>query len=282
MIFGLGAALGWGLADFGGAVAGRRIGSRAVAIVAQGLSAVAVSLVFFLGGHHAGETAPIVWWMVLNGVVSAAAYTTHYRALQLGPLAVVSPVSATYAVVGVGLSMVVLGERPGPVALAGAAVTLLGVMLASTDLKKLRAGTHGVPPGLPWALAAAVLFGVGGFILGWGSKQIGWLPALWASRTMQFAGFAIVASARPGGIGRIGGNVGTWAAVATGAADLFGVSMFSYGAHAGFVSIVLVTSAIFPLIAVVLSVYYLHERPVFNQLVGAVVVVAGLVMLGVG
>ena len=70
--------------------------------------------------------------------------------------------------------------------------------------------------------------------------------------------------------------------MATGATDLFGVSMFSLGAHAGFVSIVLVTSAIFPLIAVVLSVYYLHERPVFNQLVGAVVVVAGLVMLGLG
>jgi drug/metabolite transporter (DMT)-like permease len=178
--------------------------------------------------------------------------------------------------------MIVLGERPGPVALAGAAVTVVGVMLASTDLKKLRAGTHGIPPGLPWALAAALLFGVGGFILGWASKQVGWMPALWASRTMQCAGFVVAAAVRRGGIGPIGRNRGTWAAVGTGAADLFGVSMFSFGAHAGFVSIVLVTSAVFPLIAVALSVAYLHERPVLNQLIGAVVVVAGLVMLGLG
>jgi drug/metabolite transporter (DMT)-like permease len=282
VIYGLGAALGWGFADFGGAVAGRRIGSRGVAIVAQGLSAVAVTLAFFLGGHHANEIAPVVWWMVLNGAVSAAAYATHYRALQLGPISVVSPVSAAYAVVGVGLSMIVLDERPGPVALGGAAVTVVGVMLASTDVKKLRAGTHGVPPGLPWALAAAVLFGVGGFVLGWASKQVGWMPALWASRTMQFVGFAAAAAVRPGELGRIGRNRGTWVAAATGAADLFGVSMFSFGAHAGFVSIVLVTSAVFPLIAVALSITYLHERPVLNQLVGAVVVVAGLVMLGLG
>ena len=66
--------------------------------------------------------------------------------------------------------------------------------------------------------------------------------------------------------------------------DLFGVAMFAAGAHVrpGFVSIVLVASAIFPLIAVLLSVIYLHERPVINQIVGAVVVVAGLVFLGLG
>jgi drug/metabolite transporter (DMT)-like permease len=280
VIYGLGAAFGWGFADFGGAVSGRRIGSQAVGVIAQGLSAGVVSLIFFIGGHHPGDLAPIVWWMVLNGVVSAGAYAAHYRALQLGPLAVVSPASAGYAVVGVGLSMVVLGERPSALALCGAAVTVLGVMLASTDLKKLRAGTHGVPPGLPWALAAAVLFGVGGFILGWASKQVGWVPALWASRTFQLVGFAGFAALRPRGLKGIGWNPGSATAAAAGVADLFGVSLFSFGAHLGLVSIVLVTSAVFPLIAVALSIAYLHERPVLNQFVGAVLVVVGLMILG--
>ena len=282
MIFGLGAAFGWGFADYGGAVAGRLIGSRSTAIVAQGLSAIVMTVFFFATGHSPHELAPIVWWMLLNGIVSAAAYSAHYRALQLGPLVVVSPVTATYAIVGVGLAMIVLHERPGPVALVGAALTVVGVMLASTDLRKLRAGTHGVPPGLPWALAAALLFGVGGFILGWASKQIGWIPALWASRTVQFLFFALLALMRPGDLRRAGRNAGTGAAAAAGMADLFGVAMFAAGAQAGFVSIVLVASAIFPLIAVVLSVIYLNERPVPNQIVGAAVVVTGLVLLGLG
>ena len=87
-----------------------------------------------------------------------------------------------------------------------------------------------------------MIFGLGA-ALGWGLADFGGAVA---GRRIGSRAVAIVASARPGGIGRIGGNAGTWAAVATGAADLFGVSMFSYGAQAGFVSIVLVTSAIFP------------------------------------
>ena len=282
MIFGLVAALGWSSADFTGAVSGRRIGSISTVLVAQGLSAVVVTILLFAGGHDIAVLGPIAGWMLLNGVVSAAAYTTHYRALQLGPMVVVSPISAAYALVGVALSMLILHERPSPMALLGAGVTVVGVMLASTDLRKLRAGTHGVPPGLPWAVAAAVLFGVGGFILGWGSKQVGWVPALWASRTAQLVCFAALAAIQRREVRNIGRNIGTLAAVATGFVDLVGVIAFASGAEAGFLSVVLVASAIFPLIAVALSVLFLHERPVPNQIVGAFVAVAGLIMLGLG
>ena len=41
-------------------------------------------------------------------------------------------------------------------------------------------------------------------------------------------------------------------------------------------------SAVFPLVAVVLSLVILHERLVPNQLVGIGLVVAGLLMLGLG
>jgi len=64
------------------------------------------------------------------------------------------------------------------------------------------------------------------------------------------------------------------------AADLVGVVAFSVGTQAGLVSIVLVASAVFPLIAVGLSVAYLGERPVPNQYVGVGLVAAGLILLG--
>jgi uncharacterized membrane protein len=53
-------------------------------------------------------------------------------------------------------------------------------------------------------------------------------------------------------------------------------------AHAGFVSIVLVASAVFPSIAVALSIGYLGERPVPNQYVGVGLTVLGLLVLGLG
>lgn len=280
MIFGLSAALGWGLADFGGAVSSRRIGSLPTVLIAQGLSAVVMSALLLAGGHDPGVMSAYVLLLLANGLASAGAYVSHYHALELGPVAVVSPIGATYAVVGVTLAVVFLGERPGPLALLAGIITVIGVMLTSTDLKKLRAGTHTRAPGLPWAIVSAVLFGVGGFLLGYFAQEVGWVTGLWASRCVQLLAFTIVAIMQRHRFGRVGLHGGLLMALGVGAADLLGVISFSYGASEGFLSVVLIASAVFPLIAVVLSVVLLHERPAANQYAGIALTVLGLVVLG--
>jgi uncharacterized membrane protein len=71
-------------------------------------------------------------------------------------------------------------------------------------------------------------------------------------------------------------------ALLAGAADIVGVVSLSVGAERGDNSIVLAASAVFPLIAVALSIVVLHERLVPNQVVGIALVVLGLLLLGVG
>ena len=124
----------------------------------------------------------------LNGIASAGRVRRrHYRALELGPVAVVSPIGATYAVVGVPLAVVFLGERPGPVALVGDA-RHGGRRDARLDRPPQSSG-QGIRdvgrPGVPWALVSAVAFGIGGFLLGYFSQQVGWVTGLWASRMAQ-------------------------------------------------------------------------------------------------
>ena len=75
---------------------------------------------------------------------------------------------------------------------------------------------------------------------------------------------------------------GLWIALLAGAGDILGVVMFSVGSERGLNSIVLAASAVFPLIAVTLSVIVFKERLVANQLVGVVLVVGGLLLLGLG
>jgi drug/metabolite transporter (DMT)-like permease len=281
VIFGLAAALGWGLADFTGAVGGRLIGSLPTVLLAQTLSAVVMTGFMVAGGHDPAVMAPYLGIVAISGLASGGAYLTHYRALQLGPVAVVSPVGATYAVVGVGLSVLFLGERPGVPAIAGGLITVVGVMLTSTDLAKLRAGTHTRAPGLPWAIASAAMFGIGGFLLGYFAKEVGWVPGLWASRCAQLAMFVALSLLQRKEFDRVGWNVGLVWGLASGAADLLGVVTYSIGAARGLVSIVLIASAVFPLIAVGLSIAFLHERPVANQYLGIALVVAGLLVLGI-
>jgi uncharacterized membrane protein len=282
VIYGLSAALGWGLADFFGAFAGRRIGSLAAVMSGQVLSAVFMTGVLLVSGESIASLGPDFWLVVLNGAFAAFAYVTHYRALELGPVAVVSPIGAGYAVVGVGLSILVAGDRPSGVALTGAAIAIVGVALVSTDLKKLREGIANHVPGLWWAVAAAIGFGVAGFLLGWISQRAGWVVGLWGSRVSQVAFYLPLlivfrrqlAALRPG--------VGLWIALLAGAADIVGVVSFSIGSTRGLISIVLAASAVFPLIAIGLSIAVFKERIVANQVAGIVLVVGGLLLLGLG
>lgn len=284
MIFGLVAALGWGLADFGGAVISRRIGSVPTVLISQASGALVMAVVLVLGEQGVDALTPNLGWVLLGGIVAAAAYASHYRALQLGPVSVVSPIGAAYALVGVALAVVLLGERLSAAELGGAVVTVLGVMLASADLRALLEGTHERAPGLPLALLSALLFGVAGYILAWLSREVGWAVALWASRTTLVVALALPVAlvGRRAVWSRVTPGVGIVGAVAVGMADLLGVATYAAGAERGFVSVVIVASSVFPLIAVALSVLLLHERPVANQYVGVGLVVVGLLMLGLG
>lgn len=285
MIYGLIAAVGWGFADFFGALSGRRIGSLPAVLVGQLLSAVVVSVVLVVAGDGLGALDDVVVLVFVNGVAAMAAYATHYHALQLGPVAVVSPIGAGYAVVGVLLAIVILGERPSPLALGGMAVTVVGTMLVSTDLPALRARIHERAPGLWWSVGSAVGFGVAGFILGWIVQEThDWVAALWASRFSMLVAFVPLAIARRRELDRLRGAVGLGVVfgLLAGAADILGVATYSIGAERGDVSIVLASSAVFPLIAVVASFVWLHERLVMNQYAGVGLVVVGLALLGLG
>jgi drug/metabolite transporter (DMT)-like permease len=282
VIYGLAAAVGWGFADFLGAVAGRRIGALGTVISGQVLSALAMTVILLVSGESLAPLASSVGLLVINGSVSAVAYATHYKALELGPVAVVSPIGAGYAVVGVALAIVILGERPSGLALAGAATAVIGVALVSTDLRKLREGIKHHVPGLWWSVASAIGFGVAGFLLGWISQRAGWIPGLWGSRVAQVVCYVPLVFVFRRQLSRIRPGAGLWIALLAGATDLLGVVAYSIGAERGFVSIVLAASAVFPLIAVVLSIAVFEERVVANQVVGIGMVVGGLLLLGLG
>jgi drug/metabolite transporter (DMT)-like permease len=279
VIWGLLAALGWGSADLGATVAGRRIGSFPTVILTAVFSALAATVIVLVSGKGFEGLGPIAGILVVNGAVTSAAYFMHYKALALGPMVVVSPIGASYALMGIALAVIVSGERPEWLAYIGAVVTIGGVMLTSTDLPKLRAGTHATPPGLPWAIGAAICFGVAAYTLGRAAQLVGWELGLWASRVAQvvcFAPFVLVRRREFAGLAAAGGTF----AILTGTADLLGVVTYSIGSERGYLSIVLAASAVFPMIAVAGSVAFLGERPVQNQYVGVAVVAVGLVLLG--
>jgi drug/metabolite transporter (DMT)-like permease len=251
-------------------------------------SAVTITIVFVVVRPDLGELGRVAWWLVPNSVIAAGAYLSLYRALELGPVAVVSPVLASYAVIPVLLAVALLGESLRGPQLAGVIVTIVGAVLTSTDARALRAGTHRMPAGLPWGIASAFLFGIATYALGWASQRAGWLPALWLARVTAAAIFGAAAlvvvivkgrGAPVAGRSAVGGSAIAIAAV-LGLVDLGGTLSYSRGAEVGFVSIVTAVSATYPLIPVFGSVALFGERPAPNQYAGVAMVIAGLMLLG--
>ena len=294
MIYGLGAAIGWGFADLWAALSGRRIGALPTLVITQLTTTAIASAVVAGSGTSLTTLRPILGWIVPNAFLTAAAYYTLYRGLALGPVAVVSPLLATYGVVPVGLSVLLLGESLAPLTAIGIAVTIAGAVLASSDLRvidKVRARA----PGLRWALAATALFGLSTYVFGWSAQQAGWLPALWFSRAAMSAIFvsaAVIARARRARRGEADGTVDAERDVPSaravafaamlGFADLLGSMSYSRGAALGFISIVTAASATYPVVPVLGGVAFLRERPAPNQYLGIVLVIAGLLAVGFG
>lgn len=289
MIFGLGAAFGWGLADLLAALSGRRIGSWATVVIAQLSSAAAITIVLVIVRPDLGRLGEVAWWLVPNAALAAGAYLTLYRALELGPVAVVSPVLASYAVIPVLLAVVLLGESLRGLQVAGVIVTIGGAVLTSTDARALRAGTHAMPAGLPWGVVSAFLFGIATYVLGWASQRAGWLPTLWLARVTAATIFGVAAivvllvkgrgRAPVAGRSAVGASALAFA-VMLGMVDLGGTVSYSRGSEIGLVSIVTAVSATYPLIPVFGSVALFGERPAPNQYAGVAMVIAGLMLLG--
>lgn len=282
MIYGLLAAIGWGTTDFLGAVSGRRMGALPALAVSQLVGVIGATALFVVRGGGLGALRGLGWFLVANGLIAMVAYAVHYHALELGPVGVVSPVGAGYAVVGFALAVLALGEYPGPAAIAGGLITIGGVFLVSANLPLLRAGLHERPPGLWWAVGSAVGFGVAGFILGVIAKDSNdWVATLFTTRLVLVLAYIPLLAARRRTFHKVAGAtaIAYVAAAAAGAFDLMGVASYSAGATRGYLSVVLAASAIFPAIAVALSVVFLKERLVFNQYLGIAVVIGGLLLL---
>ena len=287
MIYGLAAALGWGLSDLWAAMSGRRVGSGRTVVVAQVAAALLVSLLLIVARPSLDRLPAVAGWLIANGFLGAAAFATLYRALQLGPVAVISPVLATYAVIPVVLSVGLLGESLDAAAAIGVIVTIAGAGLTSTDLRALREGTRTKLPGLPWAVVSTLLFGVATYVMGWSAQEAGFLPSLWFGRltmTVVVVLAALVAWARSRGRGVASPAMSSraiWFAAAVGVVELVGTIAYARGAEVGFVSIVTAASATYPLIPVLGGVHLLQERLAPSQYVGIALVVTGLATLGV-
>lgn len=68
-------------------------------------------------------------FLILSGLATGLSWICYYRALQLGPASLVSPIDKLSVVIAILLSVMFLGERLGGWQWAGAGLVSAGVLL---------------------------------------------------------------------------------------------------------------------------------------------------------
>ncbi|GAA4837056.1 DMT family transporter [Kitasatospora terrestris] len=151
LLLALGSSLAYGCADFLGGLGARKAHVlRTVLIAAPASLAVELLIWPFLGADF---SASAVGWGAASGAASAAAFVLLYRTLALGPMNVLSPVTALVSAalpVAVGLLQ---GEHLGTAGVLGLVLALSAVVLVSAG--------PGIGAARPSRTALLLAFGAG-------------------------------------------------------------------------------------------------------------------------
>jgi drug/metabolite transporter (DMT)-like permease len=279
----LGAALFYGAADFCGGLASRRGSTLAVVVWSQaiGLVVLGLALPFFPGTPHASDLG----WGALCGVAGAFAIGLFYRALAVGVMGVVSPLTAVLAAtipVGWGFAF---GRRPEPLALLGIGCALVAVLLVSAatslpsavDASPAKATPpEFLAPGIPEALGAGVAFGF--FFIGLSQTHAdGGLYPLVGMRLASLVVLAAFALVVRGELRVARTDVAPIAL--TGVLDMAANILYVIAVHAGALAIVAVIASLYPAGTVALAALVLHERLIAVQWLGVAIAFTGVLCI---
>jgi drug/metabolite transporter (DMT)-like permease len=286
ILLGLVTALTWGGADFLARFATHRIGTLRTMFYMQATGFVLLTIFLpWLGGwgHLADGSGWQPWaWGLLAGCINAFSTLALYRSFEIGKMAVVAPLSASYPVLTILLS-ILTGERLTPLRGAGIVFTLLGVLVVA----------HGEQPadesaaeparrsgeGIGWAICAALGFGVLFWLFG-----IRMVPRVGATQTVWMirltctilAGGVILLAKQPMRLPR---GQARPLALGTGILDTSAFVVCAYGMRMEQVAVISVLSSLYGAVTVALAAIFLREHISRQQWAGIVSIFVGIYLI---
>ncbi|QEC47172.1 DMT family transporter [Baekduia soli] len=272
VVLAIAAAASWGLADFLAGLASRRVAVPVVLALVEGGGLVVV-LAVTLAVHEPFFSDRLdAVGAIAGGLSGVLALGLFYRALAIGTMSIVAPISAAGSAVAVVVG-VAAGDRPSAIAAVGLAGVFAGVVLASREASDDDpAGAADRRLSVLLALGAAV--GFGGFFALTASParaSVLWMLVLARASALPFV-LALVARTRPALPGR---RLGLGLA-AVGLVDLAATAFIGLADRHGDLSVVAVLGGMYPVVTVLLAAAVLGERLRAAQLLGVTLALTGV------
>jgi drug/metabolite transporter (DMT)-like permease len=266
----------WGVADFTGGLKTKRMPVPLVLLFVEG-----VGLVWVLAAIAAsGEALPsgrAVAASLVAGAAGVVALGSFYRALAIGTMSVVAPISATGVILPVAVG-VATGDALSILVSAGLVITIVGILLASREQHDSADAAAAGRLSLVLALLAALGFG-SYFVLSdvAADESILWLLALARLVVVPVLAAVVLAARAPR---PVAGDA--MPLVLAGTLDVAATGLYAVAATKGAISIVSVVGSLYPITTVLLARVVLHERLRPVQAAGVAAAFTGVALIVAG
>jgi drug/metabolite transporter (DMT)-like permease len=276
VLLALSASLAWGFADFGAGAATRRLPVFVVAAVSQTAGLVAVAAVVLATAPRTPSDRQFAW-AAFAGLAGVIGLSFFYRALAMGTMGIVGPITATAAIVPVAYGLG-RGERPSTLQGIGVGLAVVGVITASLE-PAAEGSRRRIGVGVGFALAAAFSFGWS--LIGLSRAAPGGVA--WATLTMRMAAVPVAVLLALTLQRRAPASPRGWLLLAgVGITDVGATLLYAVATTKGLLSVVAVLSSLYPIVIVVLARVLLSERIGRGQLAGVAVALAGVALISAG
>jgi drug/metabolite transporter (DMT)-like permease len=265
----------WGVGDFLGGLAARRLAVVTVLAVSQAVGLLGVVLWLLL----ARESFPGLVALlpaVAAGAAGAVGLGALYRGLAIGAMGIVAPISAAGPVVPLAVDAA-QGIVPGALEWIGVLLVMIGIVALSREPS--RPGERRMAAGAGLAVLSALCFG--GFFVGIDAASDDSVPWAIAAARATAVAVVVVAAVVSATSLRPPRNL---------ALVLVGVGVFDTGANVsvafattkGATGIVAVLSALYPVVTILLARALLGERLSVGRRAGGALALAGAALVAVG
>ena len=256
----------------------RRMAVLAVICVSQtaGLTVIAITVAIV------GESAPdaaFIPYASLAGLAGVCGLAAFYRALAVGKMSVVAPISSMAVLVPVVVG-IATGDRPSAIQAVGAVLGIAGIALASRESADEAEGDTRIATGVGLALLSGLGFGSFFALMDVAADH----DPLWANLVNRGTSLSLAILAftifRPGfsGLGRPEIPV----LVGIGVLEMTANVSFAFAATEGLLSLTSIIASLYPVVVVFLSWLLLHERLQSSQKAGIAAALVGVALIAGG
>jgi drug/metabolite transporter (DMT)-like permease len=281
ILLALGAAISYGVSDFAGGMLSRTTRVFVVVLLSQIVSsALLLGVVPFWEAHFSGTA---IGWGAAAGVAGVSGASLLYRGLAIGRMSVVAPITGVLAAGVPVLFGLAVGERPGPIGLAGVGLGLIAVVTISRTPEPSEPVAIETPSrsreGLVEGLGAGLGFGLFFILLERSPVDSGLWPLVGTRISMLALVGGVVA------VGRISVRLPAGVAlrlVSLGFVNVLADLLYLLATRRGLLSLVAVITSMYPAATVILARLILEERMAGQQLVGLALAAVSVALIASG